>query len=551
MQNHMNKLSGAAILSVLACSTLAWLLLGIPSSGINDADVYLVYARNFLEGHGFVYNVGGEQLEGFPSLLWMLICSFVYIFSRAVEVPLLLLNLLFGIITVYICLKRCNQKTAFLVLLCSAPAWFAWCQIALVESGLWCLLLTATILAVSERNTSKVAWLLPLLVVTRPEAMLWGCWLLLVLFLGFGMDRGWRIGLRKIFLPVFTFGTTWAVLALFRGLYFGNVLPSSSSSTPVHGLQVDLGAGVAYLLGYLFSNPAVLLAVLVFGWVCVREISRKRGLSRVLVVCLCLLPGLAIPLMAGDESFRAFRFYQPVWPLLCLVAAWAMPLLYERQGRLIRRMAPVLLMLAGWMIFAMSVNLKHEFTMARKSREQGSVLARMFEGHTSLPSVGTMSAGGCKYAYPGKVYDLKGLAAAKTDPIPRAKQGAESRPPFDREVFHEWYPDILIRSASDAFNRRVFTKLQSERWFQKRYLKGELWYNDEILFGYFSKRLLNGLEEGHYAFSQDLQYTLSMEAPLDLSVDLPDEALKFGFAAQDKDGLAAEFLPLWSPPQKF
>ncbi|MEN8255100.1 MAG: hypothetical protein ABFR33_06480 [Verrucomicrobiota bacterium] len=547
----MNRLSGAAILSVLGCSTLAWLLLGIPSSGINDADVYLVYARNFLEGHGFVYNVGGGQLEGFPSLLWMLVCSFVYIFSRAVEVPLLLLNLLFGIITVYICLKRCNQKPAFLVLLCSAPAWFAWCQIALVESGLWCLLLTATILAVSERNTSRVAWLLPLLALTRPESMLWGCWLLLVLFLGLGLDRGWRIGLRAVFRPAFTFGITWAVLLLFQGLYFGNVLPSSSSSTPAHGLQVDIGAGVVYLLGYLFSNPAVLLAVPVFGWVCVREIGRKRGLSRVLAVCLCLLPGLVFPLMAGDESFRAFRFYQPVWPLLCLVAAWAMPLLYERQGRLVRRMAPVALMLAGWMIFALSVNLKHEFRIARKSREQGSVLARMFEGHTVLPSVGTISAGGCKYAYPGEVYDLKGLAVAETDHMPRAEQGVESRPPFVREVFYEWYPDILIRSAPDAFDRSVFTKLQSEWWFQKRYLKGELWYNDEILFGYFSTRFLNGLEEGHYAFSKDLQYALSMEDPLDLFADLPDEALEFGFAAQDKDGFAAEFCPLWSPPQKF
>ena len=535
MQEHVNKRSGGAILSVLVCSTLVWLLLGSPSSGINDADVYLVYAQNFLSGHGLVYNIGGEPLEGVPSLLWMLVCSLVYIFSYTAEVPLFLLNLLFGIITVYICLKRCAQKPAFLLLLCAAPAWFAWSQIAMVESGLWCLLLTASILAVSERNISRSTWLLVLLALARPESMLWGCWLILVLFAGLGMDQGWRVGLRAVFRPLFTFGITWTVLVLFRGLYFGSVLPAGS------GTQVNIGAGTLYFLGYLFSNPSVLLAVSVFGWVCVREVRRKRGLSPVLAVCICLLPGLAIPLMAGDTSFRAFRHYQPLWPLLCLVTAWAIPLLYERQHRLVRRLAPVVLLLAGWMGFALSPNLKHEFDMARQSREQGSVLARMFEEHAALPSVGAMSAGGCKYGYPGRVYDLKGLAIATRDQN-------KSQPLFNQGLPDEGFPDILIRSESDAYDRQVFRELRSEPQFRKRYIKGELWYNDEILIAYFSRRFLNGLEDGHYAFSQDLQYALSVEDTPDLSDAVSDEALVSGLSAHDQGAPTLDFPSLWSPP---
>lgn len=526
MYERVNRQTAAAVLSVLVCSTLAWLLLGIPSSGINDADVFLVYARNFAEGHGFAYNVGGEQIEGFSSLLWMLICSFFYVMGHAVEVPLFLLNLLFGIITVYACLIRCNRKPAFLVLLCSAPAWFAWCQIALEESGLWCMLLTLSILAVSERRVSLSAWLLPLLALARPESMLWGCWLMLILFFGLGLDRGWRAGLRAGFRPAFTFGIVWAALMLFRGHYFGSLLPGSSCAKASHALQVNMGVGVFYLLGYLFSNPAVLLVVLVFGWVCVREIIGKRGLSKALAVGLCLLPGLGFPLIAGNEASRTFRFYQPLWPLLCLVSAWAMPLLYERRSRLFRRLAPVVLLVTGWAAFALTTNLKHEFGMARKSREQGAVLARMFKGHAALPSVAMTSSAGCKYLYSGNVYDLKKLAFAAKDRMLGREKGAENQAAFSSGLFREWYPDVLVQSESDASDLWMIQGLQSEQWFRERYTKGELWYNDEILFAYFSRRFINGLEEGHYAFNQDLQYVFSMEDVQDTPLPFQEEALR-------------------------
>ncbi len=63
MHEMVNRQNGAALLSVLVCSTLAWLLLGAPTSGINDADIFLVYAWNFLDGHGFVYNIGSELVD--------------------------------------------------------------------------------------------------------------------------------------------------------------------------------------------------------------------------------------------------------------------------------------------------------------------------------------------------------------------------------------------------------------------------------------------------------------------------------------------------------
>jgi hypothetical protein len=69
----------ARTLCVLALVVLATALasdkLGSPTTGIDDANIFFVYARNFSAGDGFVFNPGGERVEGFTSLLWVFVCS--------------------------------------------------------------------------------------------------------------------------------------------------------------------------------------------------------------------------------------------------------------------------------------------------------------------------------------------------------------------------------------------------------------------------------------------------------------------------------------------
>jgi hypothetical protein len=55
----------AVLTAVIATS--AWLahsLSGTPLVGYDDANIFFVYARNLVDGHGFVYNPGGEPVEG-------------------------------------------------------------------------------------------------------------------------------------------------------------------------------------------------------------------------------------------------------------------------------------------------------------------------------------------------------------------------------------------------------------------------------------------------------------------------------------------------------
>jgi hypothetical protein len=113
--------------------------LKLPLVGIDDASIYFVFAKNFAEGHGFVYNPGGERVEGFTSLLWTLIGAGAYRTGR-IEIMLLLvlvstlalaLTMAVGFVpTTFTSPDRqprgWTAAAAFLLLVYFMPAYIAW-----------------------------------------------------------------------------------------------------------------------------------------------------------------------------------------------------------------------------------------------------------------------------------------------------------------------------------------------------------------------------------------------------------------------------------------
>ena len=63
---------------LLALSRTSLHLIGTENIGVDDANIFFVYAKNLAEGHGFVYNAGGERVEGYSSMLWTLILAGVF-----------------------------------------------------------------------------------------------------------------------------------------------------------------------------------------------------------------------------------------------------------------------------------------------------------------------------------------------------------------------------------------------------------------------------------------------------------------------------------------
>ena len=66
-QSHRTALSSLPLLGTVLTvailgATFAYLILN-PEIGFDDANITQAYAKHIAQGHGYVYNVGGERVE--------------------------------------------------------------------------------------------------------------------------------------------------------------------------------------------------------------------------------------------------------------------------------------------------------------------------------------------------------------------------------------------------------------------------------------------------------------------------------------------------------
>ncbi|MBT4012035.1 MAG: hypothetical protein HOF15_06910, partial [Planctomycetaceae bacterium] len=136
--------------------------------GIDDANIFFTYARNIAHGHGAVYNVGGERVEGFSSPLFTLLCTGILVFTDHVEIAVLLLNTALLVVVLIVvqeflhttlCVdgsqvaavgkiedKITERQYAFLnwstsvllwIWILGSPQYVIWTTITLMDVGLW------------------------------------------------------------------------------------------------------------------------------------------------------------------------------------------------------------------------------------------------------------------------------------------------------------------------------------------------------------------------------------------------------------------------------
>ena len=66
---------------------------------IEDAGISFAYARNFVQGEGFVSYPGGERVEGFSNPLWTYVIALFYALGMSVWASSKILGAIFGILT--------------------------------------------------------------------------------------------------------------------------------------------------------------------------------------------------------------------------------------------------------------------------------------------------------------------------------------------------------------------------------------------------------------------------------------------------------------------
>lgn len=484
----------AATLCIFIATYVTWRLLGKPMFGIDDANIFFVYAQHFAHGHGIVYNIGGEHVEGFTSTLYFLLCSLVYLVSGSPEVVLLWINLLFALLTSLSLLYVLNQLAdhlqlgragrllfcgSYLLWLLLNPAYFAWSVLSLMDSGIYSFFLTlgyafvASLLLSGKRVTTghavQLGILCSLCILSRPEGIGWAilqvfsfaliCW---------QQNHSRRIVLSLIGIPLASLLVTYAALTGFRELYFGYPLPNTFYAKVSSSASVILGYGYAglklflRLFGLLFILPFCAgVAWVFFALITGRQRDRLFWFGTLTTVFIAA--GLAMPVAEGGDHFAACRMFQYVYPLLGM--SFFIPLLPLAKARkfsfdlLYLASVGILIALtsgATWGRFRLvnlpngvplnridaALGMRASFALADKGRLWGSEMNHVFNG--ALPTIGISAAGGIAYTYQGAVYDLIGLNDTRMAHADKFKTGPKDHASFNAGVFYQLEPDILM-----------------------------------------------------------------------------------------------------------
>lgn len=458
---------------------------GYPTIGIDDANIFFVYANNLANGFGFVYNIGGEKVEGFTSLLWTIICALVFKLSPYPELTLLLINtalIALGATVAMTCLKSLSFSTGnshqansllwpiiFLVFVFSAPAYVTWTSITLMENGLWSTLLLIASVVVIKDNTSSQRinyWFIPLsigLLLTRPESFLWVPLFIFSIFFRRMLVNGGVEALKAITPSLIVYVLIVFLLFFLRLKYFGFPLPNTYYAKVSPSPFYNIIGGSKYLFRYFRSDLIVCVSILSVVFTSIHAIStlvKKRCVEDgFMFLPLFAIIGLSVPLLSGGDHFGSFRFYQNIYPilLLCLIY-WIDSILPQyillewkpglhRNARIafvgILVACFVLIQTPNWITFKLKSRLAHDFDLAEDGRKKGEFIRDMFSDLTGLPSLGVIASGGTKYTYPGEVIDLLGLNNTKMAHNRGERYGIKNHAAFEKKTFYELKPTIV------------------------------------------------------------------------------------------------------------
>ncbi len=512
-------------------AALAFRMLGSPPVGVDDADIFLAYARHLLAGDGLVFSAGGERVEGFSSPLWLALCTALLALTPTPELALRALSVALACAaltaaTAFACFdlapetqRRNWAGTALRGGLVAAwslasPAYSVWTGVSLMDTALHsaavCLGTVAVAraarracegLAAPRGAPRAVCAAVALLLLTRSEGIAVG--------LAWGAALGAAVGLRRrsaaaglrAAAPVLA---TWALvlgaLVAARLAYFGYPLPNTYYAKLSPELGYNLGQGAFYLLQFGVAYP---LAALAAGCAAAGSVlcavrlpsytHSRPALAALFCLCALALVELAIPLLVGGDHFALFRIAQPAWPLLgaVLVAVLGPESLLRARGanasgepRWARWLAGGLGGLGAlfafgaaqkpiWPELGDAAHLRNEFALAHSGRFLAARLNQIQRGTTPM-RVGVLVCGGFGYAYAGPVVDLLGLNLVAMAHAPGDRRGLKNHAAFDPDVLFAEAPELLFPDGAEGVDARPLAAQLRPASFENRATRGLL-----------------------------------------------------------------------------
>jgi hypothetical protein len=483
----------ALVVTMMGIGTAKFLVPQIPPTGIDDAAITLSYAQNIAAGEGFVYNVGGERVEGATSFLWTLILSVLFLFqgepygaALAVTGAMTFLAVwsAFGIARVAATAAEVPQGATICLVglgLVGMPGFFMWSTWSLMEVGLWSALLLllayglSTTLACGGTYGGRgygvilAATLLPLV---RPEGIAITGGLLGVAALLAGRSR-WRGFAMAAGASLASF----AALLAFRLVYFGQPWPNTFYAKVSADRLQTIGDGSKYVLSLTLELPYAELFLGSWAVLAVVALLVRWRSGRPLLAPAALIFGLMGTYAAlGGDHFVLWRFLQPVAPLFPIPVAIAVCALWRfwRASEGVSIAAGVSLaavgtgaaLLPGWMHYYQSrFDIVKEFAIA----ERGLAFGRALDTVMPRPKIGVGPAGGVAIGYNGEILDLLGLNWTEMAHANPVKVGTRNLASFEPDVFWRHRPEI-VAEFKRACRDGGFTL-----WSEADYYKGLYW----------------------------------------------------------------------------
>jgi len=501
---------------LLVITLLDFFYLGKPVVGIDDANISMNYAWHLSKGEGFVFNHGGEKVEGFTSLLWVLIIRCFYALSSHPEKLMMGFLFFLSVITIYIVYIELQKEVAerypavsnrkflwvyCLFVVCIAPPYLLWSVLSLMENGVWNFILTAMVILLLRLhrgdNKSSTKFFLVvggvLLLLTRPEAMVWSALFTVLLWMIARKNRAGYI-FPLLFFTVMVLTT--AALTVFRERYFGYPFPNTYYAKVSGDELYNLKEGFLYLFRFLTNYHPIVTFLL--GILLVYLISRQYesgSLKKVAsyfrvddengpyrIITFIILVILVLPMTTGGDHFGGFRFYQAS----LLFFAWALPPLVSLAERNVNGTMESLKVIGGAAAFTFllytagslyrlknltETRMDFEFSLASSGRWDAVGLNRFWKDHK--PSVGVITVGGFSLKYEGETVDLMGLNNTLMGHSKGDRRGIKNHAAFNKEVFYRLQPDMLLPKVvnNEAEARSYYEELEDESNFSNQALR--------------------------------------------------------------------------------
>jgi hypothetical protein len=492
---------------------------GSPEIGIDDANIFFTYASNLASGKGIIYGNNPEHVEGFTSMLWMLACS-VFFKIKLIEFNIIFFNIFLMTLTNLLFLKlidyyasKNNRKplvyqVAYLILIISNPGYITWMTITLMDTCLWGLIIGAMTYAIlCPPGSGRKKWIvyaIPFVLapLSRPEGILIAPLFLLLLWLS-ASSRGSGNANRFCFYTFVAYTISVFSITFFRIYYFGYPFPNTYYAKVSPSLAYNLSTGLDYLNNYILNGIVpgflvlfcFLVLIVYLGYFI--DIVRLREQARISIgsnadplFLTALIAGilLFIPVAVGGDHFLMFRFYQPVYPVLCLmVMIFCLQknlIEFEMSGSLIKPLSFFIAFSIALFIYQSGHSwasilkngslIEHEFRFAESSFNEGKNLDLLFEDLHSYPSVGIILAGGFARTYSGKIIDLMGLNNLTIAHSQGDRIGIKNHAAFEKNIFFTIEPDIMLLSPTDGFATQALRNLFEDERFVSRWRYGVL-----------------------------------------------------------------------------